>query len=130
MRLFSACQAAASKETLRARNQPRWGIVEVTAIASMLVGGLAAALFTISCLRTLGSSWRAAEVTDGGFDLLALVSLVAGYQIKPPNGSHNQPFGQFAVGSISDNCAMSGANSRSGCACRHQLFLRPAGALT
>src|SRR5277367_2639861 len=39
------------------------GIVEVTAIASMLVGGLAGGALYDFCLSTLDSSWRAAEAT-------------------------------------------------------------------
>jgi acyl-[acyl-carrier-protein]-phospholipid O-acyltransferase/long-chain-fatty-acid--[acyl-carrier-protein] ligase len=68
------------------------GVVEVTAIASMLVGGLAGgALFDVS--RTyLGDPWHAADVTMGVLTVIALGSLVAGYQIQPTSAHTNQPF--------------------------------------
>jgi acyl-[acyl-carrier-protein]-phospholipid O-acyltransferase/long-chain-fatty-acid--[acyl-carrier-protein] ligase len=68
------------------------GVVEVTAIASMLIGGLAGgALFDIS--RTwLDSPWHAAQVTMGVLTVLALVALIAGYQIQPTSAHTNQPF--------------------------------------
>jgi acyl-[acyl-carrier-protein]-phospholipid O-acyltransferase/long-chain-fatty-acid--[acyl-carrier-protein] ligase len=68
------------------------GVVEVTAIASMLVGGLAGgALFDIS--RTwLDSPWHAAQVTMAVLTVLALVALIAGYQIQPTSAHTNQPF--------------------------------------
>jgi acyl-[acyl-carrier-protein]-phospholipid O-acyltransferase/long-chain-fatty-acid--[acyl-carrier-protein] ligase len=68
------------------------GIVEVTAIASMLVGGLAGgALFDVS-RAYLANPWHAADVTMGVLTLLALGSLVAGYQIQPTSAHTNQPF--------------------------------------
>ncbi len=39
------------------------GVVEVTAIASMLVGGLAGGALYDYCFATFSNSWRAAEVT-------------------------------------------------------------------
>jgi acyl-[acyl-carrier-protein]-phospholipid O-acyltransferase/long-chain-fatty-acid--[acyl-carrier-protein] ligase len=68
------------------------GIVEVTAIASMLIGGLAGGALYDFCFGTLGNSWRAAEVTMAVLSCLALVSLIAGYQIKPTPAHTNQPF--------------------------------------
>jgi acyl-[acyl-carrier-protein]-phospholipid O-acyltransferase/long-chain-fatty-acid--[acyl-carrier-protein] ligase len=68
------------------------GVVEVTAIASMLVGGLAGgALFDIS--RTwLDSPWRASQATMAVLTGLALIALIAGYQIQPTSAHTNQPF--------------------------------------
>jgi len=69
------------------------GVVEVTAIASMLLGGLAGgALFDFCLSRTLGNSWHAAEATIGVLAVLAVGSLVAGYRIKPTPAHTNQTF--------------------------------------
>ncbi len=68
------------------------GVVEVTAIASMLVGGLAGGALYDFCLGTLANSWNAAVVTMVVLALLALMSLIAGYQIKPTPAHTNQPF--------------------------------------
>jgi acyl-[acyl-carrier-protein]-phospholipid O-acyltransferase/long-chain-fatty-acid--[acyl-carrier-protein] ligase len=68
------------------------GVVEVTAIASMLVGGLAGGAFYDLCFSTLGNSWNAAEVTMAVLTCLALVSLVVGYQIQPTPAHTNQRF--------------------------------------
>jgi acyl-[acyl-carrier-protein]-phospholipid O-acyltransferase / long-chain-fatty-acid--[acyl-carrier-protein] ligase len=68
------------------------GVVEVTAIASMLVGGLAGGALYDLCFSALGSYWLAAEVTMGVLAVLALVSLIAGYQIKRTPAHTNQPF--------------------------------------
>jgi acyl-[acyl-carrier-protein]-phospholipid O-acyltransferase/long-chain-fatty-acid--[acyl-carrier-protein] ligase len=68
------------------------GVVEVTAIASMLVGGLAGGALYDFCLSTLGNSWSAAEVTMAVLTCLALVSLIAGYQIQPTSAHTTQPF--------------------------------------
>jgi acyl-[acyl-carrier-protein]-phospholipid O-acyltransferase/long-chain-fatty-acid--[acyl-carrier-protein] ligase len=68
------------------------GVVEVTAIASMLVGGLAGgALFDVS-RAYLDNPWHAAQVTMGVLTVLALVALVAGYQIQPTSAHTNLPF--------------------------------------
>jgi acyl-[acyl-carrier-protein]-phospholipid O-acyltransferase/long-chain-fatty-acid--[acyl-carrier-protein] ligase len=68
------------------------GIVEVTAIASMLLGGLAGGALFDFCYSTLGGYWIAAEVTMGILTLLALCSLIAGYQVQPTPAHTNQPF--------------------------------------
>src|SRR5277367_741155 len=68
------------------------GIVEVTAIASMLVGGLAGGALYDLCLSTMGNPWHAAEATMAVLTLLALFSLIAGYQIQPTPAHTNQPF--------------------------------------
>jgi acyl-[acyl-carrier-protein]-phospholipid O-acyltransferase/long-chain-fatty-acid--[acyl-carrier-protein] ligase len=68
------------------------GVVEVTAIASMLVGGLAGGALYDVCFATLGSPWDAAKVTMGVLTLLAAASLFAGYQIQPTPAHTNQPF--------------------------------------
>jgi acyl-[acyl-carrier-protein]-phospholipid O-acyltransferase/long-chain-fatty-acid--[acyl-carrier-protein] ligase len=68
------------------------GIVEVTAIASMLVGGLAGGALYDFCFGTLGSPWGAAKVTMGVLAFLALASLFAGYQVQRTPAHTNQPF--------------------------------------
>jgi acyl-[acyl-carrier-protein]-phospholipid O-acyltransferase/long-chain-fatty-acid--[acyl-carrier-protein] ligase len=59
------------------------GVVEVTAIASMLVGGLAGGALYDYCFSTTGSPWHAGVVTMIVLTVLAIISLVAGYQIQP-----------------------------------------------
>jgi acyl-[acyl-carrier-protein]-phospholipid O-acyltransferase/long-chain-fatty-acid--[acyl-carrier-protein] ligase len=91
--IFSPAKQGIIKEIVSSSTIGRAiGIVEVTAIASMLVGGLAGgAMYDLS--RTLlGSPWHAAEVTMGVLTALALASLVAGYQIQPTSAHTNQPF--------------------------------------
>jgi acyl-[acyl-carrier-protein]-phospholipid O-acyltransferase/long-chain-fatty-acid--[acyl-carrier-protein] ligase len=68
------------------------GIVEVTAIASMLIGGLAGGAFYDFCYSTMGSYWAAAEMTMGVLTCMALISLIAGYQIQATPAHTNQPF--------------------------------------
>jgi acyl-[acyl-carrier-protein]-phospholipid O-acyltransferase/long-chain-fatty-acid--[acyl-carrier-protein] ligase len=68
------------------------GVVEVTAIASMLIGGLAGgAMFDLSW-TLIGSYWQAAQVTMGVLTVFALAALVVGYQIQPTSAHTNQPF--------------------------------------
>jgi acyl-[acyl-carrier-protein]-phospholipid O-acyltransferase/long-chain-fatty-acid--[acyl-carrier-protein] ligase len=68
------------------------GVVEVTAISSMLVGGLAGgALYDYSFVK-LQDHWRGAEMTMAVLTVLALISLIAGYQIQPTPAHTNQPF--------------------------------------
>jgi acyl-[acyl-carrier-protein]-phospholipid O-acyltransferase/long-chain-fatty-acid--[acyl-carrier-protein] ligase len=69
------------------------GIVEVSAIASMLVGGLAGGKLFDFCGDLLHKNfWHAAQVTMGVLTLLALASLIAGYQIQRTPAHTNQPF--------------------------------------
>ena len=68
------------------------GIVEVTAIASMLVGGLAGGALYDFCFSTLANPWHAAEATMAVLTVLALLSLIAGYQIQPTTAHINQSF--------------------------------------
>ena len=68
------------------------GVVEVTAIASMLVGGLAGGALYDFCLSTLENSWSAAVVTMAVLTVLAFASLIAGYQINRTPAHTNQPF--------------------------------------
>jgi acyl-[acyl-carrier-protein]-phospholipid O-acyltransferase/long-chain-fatty-acid--[acyl-carrier-protein] ligase len=68
------------------------GIVEVTAIASMLIGGLAGGALYDFCLSSLDNPWDAAVATMGALTCLALISLIAGHQIKPTPAHTNQPF--------------------------------------
>jgi acyl-[acyl-carrier-protein]-phospholipid O-acyltransferase/long-chain-fatty-acid--[acyl-carrier-protein] ligase len=68
------------------------GVVEVTAIASMLVGGLAGGTLFDFCRNMLDNPWHAAQATMGVLTVLALVSLIAGYQIQRTPAHTNQPF--------------------------------------
>ena len=68
------------------------GIVEVTAIASMLVGGLAGGALYDYCYSRLDTAWAAAEVTMIVLTVLAAASLIAGYQVQPTPAHTNQPF--------------------------------------
>jgi acyl-[acyl-carrier-protein]-phospholipid O-acyltransferase/long-chain-fatty-acid--[acyl-carrier-protein] ligase len=68
------------------------GVVEVTAIASMLVGGLAGGALYDFCFLKLDSSWSAAWATMAVLTALALVSLIAGYQIQRTAAHTNQSF--------------------------------------
>jgi len=91
--IFSPAKQGIIKEIVTAgKISAAVGIVEVTAIASMLVGGLAGGALYDFCFSTLGSAWNAAEVTMGVLTGLALVSLLAGYQIQPTPAHTNQPF--------------------------------------
>jgi len=68
------------------------GVVEVTAISSMLVGGLAGgALYDFSFSR-LHDHWRGAEMTMAVLTGLAVLALLIGYQIQPTPAHTNQPF--------------------------------------
>jgi acyl-[acyl-carrier-protein]-phospholipid O-acyltransferase/long-chain-fatty-acid--[acyl-carrier-protein] ligase len=68
------------------------GVVEVTAIASMLIGGLAGgAMFDLSW-TLIGSYWHAAQVTMGVLTVFAFGALVVGYRIQPTSAHTNQPF--------------------------------------
>jgi acyl-[acyl-carrier-protein]-phospholipid O-acyltransferase/long-chain-fatty-acid--[acyl-carrier-protein] ligase len=68
------------------------GVVEVTAIASMLLGGLAGGALFDYCFATLANPWHAAEATMGVLAGLAFCSLIAGYRIQPTPAHTNQPF--------------------------------------
>ncbi len=69
------------------------GIVEVTAITSMLVGGLAGGTLYDYCrLQTHDRPWFSAQITLMVLAGMALLSLVAGYQIKVTPARSNQPF--------------------------------------
>ena len=68
------------------------GVVEVTAIASMLVGGLAGGTLFDLCRNILGNPWHAAQATMTVLTALALLSLIAGYQIQKTPAHTNQPF--------------------------------------
>lgn len=68
------------------------GIVEVTAIASMLIGGLAGGVLYDLCRTGLDNPWHAAVATLAVLTVLAFASLIAGYQIQPTSAHTNQPF--------------------------------------
>jgi acyl-[acyl-carrier-protein]-phospholipid O-acyltransferase/long-chain-fatty-acid--[acyl-carrier-protein] ligase len=90
---FSPAKQGIIKEIVTATNiSSAVGAVEVTAIASMLLGGLAGgALFDVF-FSHFANAWHGAQATLGVLTGLALCSLVAGYQIKPTAAHTNQPF--------------------------------------
>ncbi|MCE0496558.1 MAG: MFS transporter [Methylacidiphilales bacterium] len=91
--IFSPAKQGIIKEIVTATKiSSAVGVVEVTAIASMLVGGLAGGALFDFCLSTLDSPWQAAEATMAVLTGLALLSLIAGYQIQPTPAHTNQPF--------------------------------------
>lgn len=91
--IFSPAKQGIIKEIVTATKiSSAIGIVEVTAIASMLVGGLAGGALYDFCFSTLDNAWRAAEATMAVLTVLALLSLVAGYQIQPTPAHTRQPF--------------------------------------
>jgi acyl-[acyl-carrier-protein]-phospholipid O-acyltransferase/long-chain-fatty-acid--[acyl-carrier-protein] ligase len=91
--IFSPAKQGIVKEIVTATKiSSAIGVVEVTAIASMLVGGLAGGALYDFCFGTLGSPWYAAEATMAVLTLLALFSLIAGYQIQQTPAHTNQPF--------------------------------------
>ncbi len=90
---FSPAKQGIIKELVTATNiSSAVGAVEVTAIASMLLGGLAGGALYDYCFATFGNSWRGAQVTLGVLTGLSFLSLIAGYQIKPTSAHTNQPF--------------------------------------
>ena len=91
--IFSPAKQGIIKEIVTATKiSSAIGIVEVTAIASMLVGGLAGGALYDFCFSTLQSPWGASEVTMAVLTVLALASLIAGYKIQPTPAHTNQPF--------------------------------------
>ncbi len=91
--IFSPAKQGIIKEIVTATKiSSAVGVVEVTAIASMLLGGLAGGALYDFCFGTLANPWRAAEATMGVLTGLALLSLIAGYQIQPTTAHTNQPF--------------------------------------
>ena len=58
----------------------------------MLLGGLAGGALYDFCFATLENAWRGAQVTLGILTGFSLLSLIAGYQIKPTPAHTNQPF--------------------------------------
>lgn len=90
---FSPAKQGIIKEIVKATKiSSAVGIVEVTAIASMLLGGLAGGALYDFCLGTPPNAWHAAVVTMAVLTSLALASLIAGYQIQPTPAHTNQPF--------------------------------------
>ena len=91
--IFSPAKQGIIKEIVTATKiSSAIGMVEVTAIASMLLGGLAGGALYDFCLSTWGSPWTASKVTMGVLALLSLLSLIAGYKIQPTPAHTNQPF--------------------------------------
>jgi len=91
--IFSPAKQGIIKEIVTATKiSAAVGVVEVTAIASMLVGGLAGGALYDFCFSTLANPWRAAEATMGVLTGLALLSLIAGYQIQPTTAHTKEPF--------------------------------------
>ncbi len=58
----------------------------------MLVGGLAGGALYDFCFSTLANPWHAAQATMAVLTGLALLSLIAGYQIQPTTAHTDQPF--------------------------------------
>lgn len=91
--IFSPAKQGIIKEIVTATKiSSAVGIVEVTAIASMLIGGLAGGALYDYCFSTLDSPWYAAEATMGVLTVLAFASLIAGYRIQQTPAHTNQPF--------------------------------------
>ncbi|HUB68454.1 MAG TPA: MFS transporter [Candidatus Methylacidiphilales bacterium] len=91
--IFSPAKQGIIKEIVTATKiSAAVGIVEVTAIASILIGGLAGGALFDYCLSTLGNPWHAANATMIVLTAFALLSLIAGYQIQPTSAHTNQPF--------------------------------------
>jgi acyl-[acyl-carrier-protein]-phospholipid O-acyltransferase/long-chain-fatty-acid--[acyl-carrier-protein] ligase len=92
--IFSPAKQGIIKEIVTATKiSVAVGIVEVTAIASMLLGGLGGGALYDFCRTHLDNNpWHAAQATMGVLTCLALVSLVAGYQVQPTPAHTNQPF--------------------------------------
>ncbi|MCE0484129.1 MAG: MFS transporter [Methylacidiphilales bacterium] len=91
--IFSPAKQGIIKEIVSATKiSSSVGLVEVTAIASMLVGGLAGGRLYDYCYSTLDNPWRAAEMTMAVLTVLAMGSLVVGYKIQPTPAHTNQPF--------------------------------------
>lgn len=91
--IFSPAKQGIIKEIVTASKiSSSVGIVEVTAIASMLLGGLAGGALYDFCFSSLGNPWHASEVTMGVLTCLALFSLIAGYQIQQTPAHTNQPY--------------------------------------
>lgn len=92
--VFSPAKQGIIKEVVTATKiSASVGIVEVTAIASMLVGGLAGGKLFDFCGDLLHDDfWHAAQVTMAVLTVLAFCSLIAGYQIQKTPAHTNQPF--------------------------------------
>jgi len=91
--IFSPAKQGIIKEIVTvAKISTAVGVVEVTAIASMLVGGLAGGMLYDRCRDVLHDPWYAAQTTMGVLTFLALVSLITGYQIQKTPAHTNQPF--------------------------------------
>jgi acyl-[acyl-carrier-protein]-phospholipid O-acyltransferase/long-chain-fatty-acid--[acyl-carrier-protein] ligase len=91
--IFSPAKQGIIKEIVTvAKISAAVGVVEVTAIASMLVGGLAGGTLFDFCWSRLGNPWHAAQATMGVLTVLALLSLIAGYQVQKTPAHTNQGF--------------------------------------
>jgi len=92
--IFSPAKQGIIKEIVTATKiSAAVGIVEVTAIASMLVGGLAGgALFDLCRTLLQDNPWHAADATMAVLTGLALLSLFACHQIQPTPAHTNQPY--------------------------------------
>jgi len=92
--IFSPAKQGIIKEIVSATKiSAAVGIVEVTAIASMLIGGLAGgALYDVCFSHLEENPWHAAVATMIVLSALATVSLVAGYQVERTPAHTNQPY--------------------------------------
>ena len=91
--IFSPAKQGIIKEIVAvAKISTAVGVVEVTAIASMLVGGLAGGTLFDFCRNELDNPWHAAQATMGVLTGLAVLSLITGYQIQKTPAHTNQPY--------------------------------------
>jgi acyl-[acyl-carrier-protein]-phospholipid O-acyltransferase/long-chain-fatty-acid--[acyl-carrier-protein] ligase len=91
--IFSPAKQGIIKEIVTvAKISAAVGVVEVSAIASMLVGGLAGGTLYDFCRNMLVSPWMAAQATMAVLTVLSFLSLIAGYQIQKTPAHTNQPF--------------------------------------
>jgi acyl-[acyl-carrier-protein]-phospholipid O-acyltransferase/long-chain-fatty-acid--[acyl-carrier-protein] ligase len=91
--VFSPAKQGIIKEIVTATKiSAAVGVVEVSAIASMLVGGLAGGTLFDFCRTMLNNPWHAAQATMAVLTVLALLSLITGYQIQKTPAHTNQPY--------------------------------------
>ena len=104
--------------------------MEVTAIASMLVGGLAGGTLFDFCGHLFTSPWHAAQATMGVLTVLALLSLIAGYQIAADAGPHQPAFPhRTALGAFRPAARCLGERPIRLCVLGNSYFYGLAGAL-
>jgi acyl-[acyl-carrier-protein]-phospholipid O-acyltransferase/long-chain-fatty-acid--[acyl-carrier-protein] ligase len=91
--IFSPAKQGIIKEIVSATKiSAAVGIVEVTAIASMLIGGLAGGALYDVCFTKLANPWHAAVATMIVLSVLAMVSLIVCYQVEKTPAHTNHPY--------------------------------------